>query len=64
ESRGRISGVLRSAVKSLCESRQKSQCQSCGLKPSQLFWHCPSCKQWGMVYPMDDRLEVRSSPLP
>ena len=64
ESRGRISGVLRSAVKTLSESRQKYQCQSCGMKPAQLFWHCPSCKQWGTVYPTDDRLEVKSSPLP
>lgn len=60
----RVSGALRSAVRILGASRQKYQCQSCGMKPAQLFWHCPSCKQWGTVYPLDDRLEVRSSPLP
>ncbi|MGQ0697363.1 MAG: hypothetical protein ACT4PZ_03875 [Panacagrimonas sp.] len=61
---GRVSGALRGAVRTLSASRQKYQCQSCGMKPAQLFWHCPSCKQWGTVYPLDDRLEVRQSPLP
>lgn len=56
--------ALRQAVVTLASARQKYQCQSCGMKPAQLFWHCPSCKQWGTVFPMDDRLEVRSSPLP
>jgi lipopolysaccharide assembly protein B len=61
---GRVSGALREAVQTLSGERQKYQCQSCGLKPAQLFWHCPSCKQWGTVFPLEDRLQVRSSPLP
>lgn len=60
----RVTGSLRDAVKTLSASRQKYQCQTCGMKPAQLFWHCPSCKQWGTVYPLDDRLEIRSNPLP
>lgn len=64
DSANRVTSALRSAVKTLSASRTKYQCQSCGMKPAQLFWHCPSCKQWGMVYPLDDRLEIRSSPLP
>lgn len=61
---GRVSGAMRSALKTLGAERQKYQCQSCGMKPAQLFWHCPSCKQWGTVFPLEDRLQVRSSPLP
>ena len=61
---GRVSGAMRSALKTLSSERQKYQCQSCGMKPAQLFWHCPSCKQWGTVFPLEDRLQVRSSPLP
>lgn len=60
----RVTAALRGAVRTLSGSRTKYQCQSCGMKPAQLFWHCPSCKQWGTVYPLDDRLEIRSSPLP
>lgn len=60
----RRSRVLRSAVKTINASRQKYQCQSCGMKPAQLFWHCPSCKQWGTVFPMTDQLDIQSSPLP
>jgi lipopolysaccharide assembly protein B len=61
---GRVSGAMREALKTLSQERQKYQCQSCGMKPAQLFWHCPSCKQWGTVFPLEDRLQVRSSPLP
>lgn len=61
---GRVSNAMRSAIKTLSLERQKYQCQSCGMKPAQLFWHCPSCKQWGTVFPLEDRLQARSSPLP
>ena len=60
----RRSRALRDAVVTLSAARQKYQCQSCGMKPAQLFWHCPSCRQWGTVFPLDDRLEVRHSPMP
>ena len=64
EAPNRASAAMRDAVLTLSRSRTRYQCQSCGMKPAQLFWHCPSCKQWGTVFPMDDRLEVRSAPLP
>lgn len=60
----RASAAMRDAVMTLSRSRTRYQCQSCGMTPAQLFWHCPSCKQWGTVFPLDDRLEVRSQPLP
>lgn len=60
----RVSGALRGAVQTLSGERHKYQCQSCGMRPAQLFWHCPSCKQWGTVFPMEDRLQVRQQPLP
>ncbi|MGQ0502380.1 MAG: tetratricopeptide repeat protein [Panacagrimonas sp.] len=64
ETLARVGSALRSATRTLGASRQKYQCQSCGMKPAQLFWHCPSCKQWGTVFPLDDRLAVRFNPLP
>lgn len=61
---GRVSDAMRGALRTLSAERQKYQCQSCGMKPAQLFWHCPSCKQWGTVFPVEDRLQPRSNPLP
>lgn len=26
-------------------------CRQCGYISSQLYWHCPSCKQWGTIRP-------------
>ncbi len=60
----RASAAVRDAVVTLSRSRVRYQCQSCGMTPAQLFWHCPSCKQWGTVFPVDDRLEVKRQPLP
>lgn len=60
----RTSASLKSAVTTLVRARPRYLCLSCGMKPAQLFWQCPSCKQWGTVLPAEDRLEVRTSPLP
>jgi lipopolysaccharide biosynthesis regulator YciM len=60
----RTSASLKSAVTTLVRARSRYQCNSCGMKPAQLFWQCPSCKQWGTVLPAEDRLEVPTSPLP
>lgn len=46
----------------LAAFRQKLQqqpryaCSSCGLKPSVLFWQCPSCKQWATIAPAREDL--------
>lgn len=60
----RTSGALRGAVATLLRARARYQCLSCGMKPAQLFWQCPSCKQWGTVLPAEDRLEITTAPLP
>lgn len=62
--RERATDVLRRAVLAIGRSRIRYQCQSCGMTPAQLFWHCPSCKQWGTIFPMDDRLEAQQQQLP
>lgn len=28
------------------------RCQKCGFSPHRLNWHCPSCKEWGMIKPI------------
>lgn len=38
------------------ERRPRYRCSHCGFTPSLLFWRCPSCKQWGSVYPAEDVL--------
>ncbi|MGH8460898.1 MAG: lipopolysaccharide assembly protein LapB [Stenotrophobium sp.] len=45
---------LRHALKKLMESAPRYQCSHCGFNPRQLFWQCPSCKQWGTVTPVED----------
>ncbi|HWU68835.1 MAG TPA: lipopolysaccharide assembly protein LapB [Stenotrophobium sp.] len=45
---------LRQAVKKLMESAPRYQCGHCGFNPRQLFWQCPSCKQWGSITPVED----------
>ncbi|MGH8506509.1 MAG: lipopolysaccharide assembly protein LapB [Stenotrophobium sp.] len=45
---------LRQALKKLMESAPRYQCSHCGFNPRQLFWQCPSCKQWGSIAPVED----------
>ncbi|MES2491123.1 MAG: hypothetical protein V4607_15155, partial [Pseudomonadota bacterium] len=47
---------LRQALLKLIETSSRYQCSNCGFNPRQLFWHCPSCKQWGQIAPIDDGL--------
>ncbi|MGO2508141.1 MAG: lipopolysaccharide assembly protein LapB [Vibrio hibernica] len=28
------------------------QCQKCGFATHALYWHCPSCKSWGLIKPI------------
>lgn len=51
---------LRQALLKLMESSPRYQCSNCGFNPRQLFWHCPSCKQWGQIAPVDDALNPKA----
>lgn len=45
---------LRKAIARAVEVNSRYLCGHCGFNPRQLFWQCPSCKQWGSVVPVDD----------
>lgn len=45
---------LRQALLKFSETSPRYQCSNCGFNPRQLFWQCPSCKQWGTIAPVDD----------
>ena len=47
---------FRTALGQLLLKRPAFHCEHCGFTPSLLFWHCPSCKQWGTVSPSQDLL--------
>lgn len=51
---------LRQALLKLIESSPRYQCNNCGFNPRQLFWHCPSCKQWGQIAPVEDTLNTKA----
>lgn len=48
---------LRSAIRKLMETTPRYRCGHCGFSPRQLFWQCPSCKQWATTTPIDDVLK-------
>lgn len=48
--------AFREALATLLQRRPSYRCAHCGFTPSLLFWHCPSCKQWGTVHPAPDTL--------
>ncbi len=48
---------LRSAIRKLMETTPRYRCSHCGFSPRQLFWQCPSCKQWATTTPIDDVLK-------
>lgn len=49
---------LREALVRLMETSPRYQCSNCGFSPRQLFWQCPSCKQWGTTAPADDIMKI------
>lgn len=51
---------LRHALLKVIESSPRYQCGNCGFNPRQLFWHCPSCKQWGQIAPVDDAMSPKA----
>lgn len=48
---------LRSAIRKLMDTTPRYRCGHCGFSPRQLFWQCPSCKQWATTTPIDDVLK-------
>jgi lipopolysaccharide biosynthesis regulator YciM len=44
--------VLQQAVTKLLEGQPAYQCEHCGFVAKKLHWHCPSCKTWGSIKPV------------
>jgi len=44
--------LLQQIVASLLESKPSHRCESCGFECKQLYWNCPSCKNWGVIKPI------------
>ena len=49
---------LKSALRKMMDAAPGYQCSHCGFTPRQLFWQCPSCKQWGSTAPVSDALKL------
>lgn len=48
--------AMREALAAMLKNRPAYRCGHCGLRPSLLFWQCPSCKSWGTIAPTEDVL--------
>jgi lipopolysaccharide assembly protein B len=44
--------VLLQSVTHLLDRQPAFQCEQCGFTAKKLHWHCPSCKAWGSIKPM------------
>lgn len=43
---------LQALIGKLLVNKPVYQCQSCGFSAKSMHWHCPGCKQWGIVKPI------------
>jgi len=46
--------ILNDLIKKLLTMRTFYKCISCGFEVKSLHWHCPSCKHWDTVKPLQD----------
>jgi lipopolysaccharide assembly protein B len=44
--------LLRSLVEKQITLKPIYRCDHCGFSGKVIFWHCPSCKQWGTISPI------------
>lgn len=44
--------IIKQVTQSLLEGKPVYQCESCGFSGEVLHWQCPSCKEWGVVAPI------------
>lgn len=44
--------LLKRHTEQLMAQRARYRCKSCGFQGEQLYWHCPSCRQWGTIKPI------------
>jgi len=44
--------LLRTLVEKQMATKPVYRCEHCGFASKIIFWHCPSCKQWGSISPI------------
>jgi len=44
--------ILLQSVTKLLEGQSAYLCEQCGFAAKKLHWHCPSCKTWGSIKPV------------
>lgn len=44
--------VLLKSITQLLDQQPAFQCEQCGFTAKKLHWHCPSCKTWGSIKPV------------
>ena len=44
--------ILQEITSKLLDDKPVYKCTQCGFKGNSLFWHCPSCKSWSSIKPI------------
>jgi lipopolysaccharide biosynthesis regulator YciM len=44
--------ILQAFTQQMIKNKPVYRCDSCGFEGKQLHWHCPGCKKWGTVTPI------------
>ena len=44
--------ILKELTRRLLEEKLPYRCSHCGFKAKTLQWHCPSCKKWASIRPV------------
>lgn len=50
--------ILSDLINKLSTIRSSYKCRVCGFEGKTLHWHCPSCKRWNSVKPLQDIVEI------
>jgi lipopolysaccharide biosynthesis regulator YciM len=53
--------VALTVTRTLLARQPVYQCEHCGFQARSLHWHCPSCKCWGTVVPVQPEAIVAES---
>ncbi|MCX7543930.1 lipopolysaccharide assembly protein LapB [Marinicella sp. S6413] len=46
--------ILKQLIDGLLAKQPRLRCRKCGFGAQSVHWQCPSCKNWGVVKPIDD----------
>ncbi len=44
--------ILQEITNKLMDDKPVYKCTQCGFKGNSMFWHCPGCKSWGSIKPI------------